>query len=164
MKYTCKTLKHRMQLPYEPTQTPSHTTWGADMKKKIRLLDQDLIKSKLEYGNEINVSTSKTNSNFLIPVRNKVLKVATGASRSSLIDNLEIISGSLPMQYTREAKLINYKMIIKINDANPMNDIRPYTPHFEEADPIEVRLQEAVTKCNIDTNKIMKENEQDDQP
>ena len=150
----------------------SHTTWGADMKT-LKMLYQALIKSKLEYGNEIYESTSKTNSNSLIPIRNKALRVATGAFRSSPIDSLEIISGSLPIQYTRETKLINYIMRIKINELNPINDILPYIPHFEEADQIGhnhhkrsflVRSQEAVTNCNIDTSYIMKENEYDDPP
>ena len=74
---------------------------------------------------------------------------------------------------TREAKLINYIMRIKINEANPINDILPYIPHFEEADQIGhnhhkrsflVRSQEAVTNCNIDTSYIMKENEYNDPP
>ena len=77
------------------------------------------------------------------------------------------------MQYTREAKLINFIMRIKINEANAINDILPYLPHFEEANQIGhdhhkryslVRSQEAVTNYNIDTSKIMKENEYDDPP
>ena len=88
-----------MQLTMNLLKHLSHTTWGADIKT-LKMLYQALIKSKLEYGNTIYESTSKTNSNSLIPVRKKALRVATGAFRSSLIDNLEIISGSLPMQYT----------------------------------------------------------------
>ena len=83
--------------------------------KTLQMLYQALIKSKLEIGNEIYESTSKTNSNSLIRVRNKALRVATGAFRSSPIDRLGIISGSLPMQNIREAKLVNFIMRRKIN-------------------------------------------------
>ena len=139
--------------------------------KTVRRLYQPLIKTKLAYRNEIYETTSKTNSNSLIPVRNKALRVATGAFRSSPIDSTEIISGSLPTQYTREAKLINYLMRIKKNVANAINEILPYIPRFEEADEIGhdhhkqsflVRSQETVTSCNIDTSNITKENEYND--
>ena len=40
------------------------------------------------------------------------------------------------MQYTREAKLINYIMRIKISEVNPINNILAYIPHFEEVDQI----------------------------
>ena len=96
----------------------------------LKMLYQALIQSKLEYGNEIYESTSKTNSNTLNPIRNKALRIATGAFRSSPIDSLEIISGSLPIQYTREMKLINYILRVKINESNPINDILPYIPHL----------------------------------
>ena len=150
----------------------SHTTWGADMKT-LKMLYQALIQSKLEYGNEIYESTSKTNSNTLNPIRNKALRIATGAFRSSPIDSLEIISGSLPIQYTREMKLINYILRVKINESNPINDILPYIPHLEEADSIGQdqhkrsflsRSQEAMTNCNLDTSIIMKEDERNDPP
>ena len=59
-------------------------------------------------------------------------------------------------------------MHIKINESNPIYDILPYIPHFEEAKQIgrdEHKLsflnrnQEAMTNCNFDINIIMKENE-----
>ena len=87
------------------------------------------------------------------------------------MDRLEIISWTLPMQYTTEANLINYTMRIKINEANPINDKFPYISHFEEADqigydphkqPFLVRSQEAVTNSSIDTRNIMRENKYDD--
>ena len=64
-------------------------------------------------------------------------------------------------------------MRIKKNYANRINDILLYIPHFEEADQIglyhhkrsfQVRSQEAVTNCNIDTSNIMKVNEYNDPP
>ena len=88
-----------MHLSYEPTQTFLSHNMGTDMKT-LKMLYQVLIKTKLEYGNEIYKSTSKINSISLIPDRNKALRVANGAFRSSPINSLEIISGSLPMQYT----------------------------------------------------------------
>ena len=83
-----------------------HTKGGADMKT-LKMLYQALVKSKFEYGNEIYELTSKTNSNSLIPVRNKALRVATGAFRSSPMDIPEIISVTLLTQYTQQAELIN---------------------------------------------------------
>ena len=77
------------------------------------------------------------------------------------------------MQYTREAKLINYILGIKTNEANPINDIHPYIPYFGKADQIGhdhhkrsflVMSQEAVTNCNIDTSYMMNENEYDELP
>ena len=73
------------------TQTSLPHNMGADMKT-LKVLYQALIKSKLEYGNEVYESTSKTNSNSLIPIRNKALRVASETFRSSPIDSLEVIS------------------------------------------------------------------------
>ena len=63
--------------------------------KTFKMLYQALIKSKLEYGNEIYESTYQTSSNSLIPVHNKALRVVTGTFQSPPIDSLEIISGFL---------------------------------------------------------------------
>ena len=77
------------------------------------------------------------------------------------------------MHYTRKDKLINYIMRIKINEANPINDMLPCIPHFTEADQIghdhhkwsfSVRTQEAVANCHIDISNNMKEKEYDDPP
>ena len=70
------------------------------------------------------------------------------------------------MQYTREAKLINYIMRIKINYANPINDILSFIQvgHNRRKWSFLVRSQEAVTNCNFDTRYIMNENEYNDPP
>ena len=139
-----------------------HTTWRADMKT-LKLLYQARIKSKIELCNEIYESKSKNSSISLGPVCNQKLRVPTGAFRSSLIDSHGIISGSLPIQDTREAKFINYTMRIKINQTNPINEIFPDIPRFQEADEIGhhhkrsflVRHRDAVTNCIHDTSNIM---------
>ena len=131
---------------------------------------QTLLKFKLEYGDYFYESTSETNSNSLIPVRNRALRVAFGAFWSSPIGSREVMSESLPMQYTLKTKLKNCIMRIKTNEANPINDILLNIPQFEEADQIghdhhtSVWSQKSATNCNIDTSNIMKENKYDDSP
>ena len=72
-----------------------------------------------------------SSSNSLAPARNEALIVTTGALQRFLTDNLEIVSESLQMQYTRQGKL---RMRMKINETNLINNILPYIPHFEETD------------------------------
>ena len=62
---------------------------------------------------------------------------------------------------------------MEINETNPIKNILPYIPHFEEADQTEkyhhkrkflAKSTEAVTNCNLDTSNILIENDHDDPP
>ena len=150
----------------------SHTTWGADMKS-LKMLYNTLIKSKLEYGSEIYESTSYTSSKSLYPVRNAALRLATGAFRSSPINSLEIITGSMPIEYTKEIKLLNYLTRIKVNDSNPINNILPnitnnpddyVVPRGPRDRSFVARSQKALVNSNLDINNITKENMQANPP
>ena len=82
-----------MQLSYEPTRIFGQHNKGSGIET-LKMLYLTLIKSKLEYGNEFHKSISETNTNLLIPDRNKALRVATGAFRSYPFDSLENILGA----------------------------------------------------------------------
>ena len=78
----------------------SHATLGADMKT-FKMLYQPLIKSRLEYGNEINKSTKFNSSKSLIPVFYNVLGVTSGAVENSPVNSLEKNNkGNLTLEYS----------------------------------------------------------------
>ena len=110
---------------------PSSSIWGADMKT-LKKLYQSLIKSKLDNGNEIYVSTNKISLKSLVLARNKALRVPIGSFGSYPYDSLELMSRSLPMQCTWKSKLINYMKKIKINETNAINHTLIYIRHFEK--------------------------------
>ena len=101
---------------------PSHTTWGADMKS-LKTLYHAIIISELEYGSEIYEFICETSSRSLDPVRNIALRLATGAFRSSPINSLEIITESMPIEYTKEDKILSYLTRVKVNESNPISNI-----------------------------------------
>ena len=147
----------------------SSTTWGADMRT-LKMLYQTLIKPKLEYGNEIYESTCDTNSKSLIPIRNNALRIATGAFRTSPIESIEVLTGTLPYYYNVECKLLNYVMRIYINDKNPMkeilhNEIIQQNPSQQEQNQTNftrktfaMRSMKALSECNLNLLHIKEEN------
>ena len=75
----------------ETTQTPLPYNVGSG-HETLKMIYQALIKSNLDYDNEIYESTNKNSSISLTLVGNKALGVDNGAFRCSpIIDTLEII-------------------------------------------------------------------------
>jgi hypothetical protein len=55
----------------------AHTTWGSKSKLPIQL-HKALIRSKLEYGTEINLSAKNRTLNIIDPIHNTCLRLAIG--------------------------------------------------------------------------------------
>ena len=79
-------------------------TWGADTQSLIRLYVM-LLKPRLDYGSEVYSTSPKIDS--LSPIQNEVLRIATGAFRSSPIPSLLAVSGLLPLSHYRVIKHLN---------------------------------------------------------
>ena len=99
----------------------SRKSWGADAKMLLRLY-QMLIKPKLEYGYEAYSSAKSYLLDKLKPVQNEAIRISTGAFRSSPIESLHVISGSLPMEKSREIKILNYALRVLACPGNPLFD------------------------------------------
>ena len=92
-------------------------SWGADMQSLIRLYIM-LLKPKLDYGCEVYSTCSKTSS--LDPVQNEVIRIASGAFRSSPIPSLLAVSGLKPLSHFRFAKIINSYLRIAASPEHPL--------------------------------------------
>ena len=79
-------------------------SWGADTQSLIRLYVM-LLKPRLDYGSEVYSTSPKIDS--LSPIQNEVLRIATGAFRSSPIPSLLAVSGLLPLSHYRVIKHLN---------------------------------------------------------
>ena len=80
---TSKSSQDRMQLSCKPAQSSSAQVMRADVKL-FDMLNQALIKSKLESGDGSYESTIKAKSNSLISIQNKALGFSTWAFWGSL--------------------------------------------------------------------------------
>lgn len=79
----------------------SHLSWGTD-RKTLTTIYNTLVQSKLDYGSAIYSSTaSKKYIQKLNVVRNKGLRIITGAFRSTPIDSLHVETNMIPPSYGR---------------------------------------------------------------
>ena len=67
----------------------SHTSWGADRTKLLKLYGS-LVRSKLDYGCIIYVSARKSYLQMLDPIHNQGLRLALGAFRTSPVASLYV--------------------------------------------------------------------------
>ena len=100
----------------------SHLTWGADSKSLTRIYDA-LIKSKIEYGIEAYGSAAPSILGKLDSLQNEALRIATGAFKCTKIASLEVLSGVIPLDLSRQLKLGKYALRVWSNHSNPTNRI-----------------------------------------
>ena len=101
-------------------KTISHKSWGADSKTLLRLYTM-LIKPKLEYGSEAYASACKSQMSKIEPIQNQAIRTAIGAFKSSPIASIQAVSGTKPLQFSLDVKLLNYFLRIIVNGRNPIN-------------------------------------------
>ena len=116
----------------------NHTEWGADCGSLLRIYTA-IIKSKLEYGSEAYGSASASTLAKLNPIQNEAIRIATGAFRCSRTTSMEILSGLLPLDLSRQNKFAKHIMRIKANPRNPLYNLTLHVQENEEVDenPIE---------------------------
>ena len=107
----------------------SHKRWGADRASLLRLYIM-LMKPKLDYGCEIYSSASQSLLDKLPPIQNAVIRLSTGAFRSSPILSLTAESGIKPLTTYREIKILNTYARIISNPSHPLHEL--YVTEFEE--------------------------------
>ena len=92
-------------------------SWGADMQSLIRLYIM-LLKPKLDYGCEVYSTCTKISS--LEPIQNEVIRIASGAFRSSPVPSLLAVSGLKPLSHFRFTKIINSYLRIAASPDHPL--------------------------------------------
>ena len=93
-------------------------TWGADTQSLLRLYVM-LLKPRLDYGSEVYSTSPRVDS--LSPVQNEVLRVATGAFRSSPIPSLLAVTGLLPLPHYRVIKHLNTFLRLASSPTHPLH-------------------------------------------
>ena len=79
------------------------TTWGAS-EKILKTVYQGTVRPHLEYGCTAWSTTVKTNQQALDKVQNQALRLLTGAMRSTLITEMERLTGVQPLGQRRDTK------------------------------------------------------------
>ena len=95
-------------------------SWGADMQSLLRLYIM-LLKPKLDYGSEV-YATSPTVAT-LEPIQNEVMRIASGAFRSSPIPSLLAVTNLKPLSHYRFIKLINTYLRIQSSPSHPLRNM-----------------------------------------
>ena len=101
----------------------SHFDWGEDTKSLLKIYVA-IIKPKHEYGVEAYDSASPSLLGKLDPIQNEALRIATGAFKCTRIDNLEVLTGVLPLELSRQEK---------IGEIRPQSLGQPNKPHERQA-------------------------------
>lgn len=140
----------------------SHKKWGADRLSLLRLYNM-LVKPKLEYGCEAYASACTSLLNTLEPIQNKAIRIATGAYKSSPILSLCAESGTKPLSYSRDQKMLNYLLRIfssgnfTLQDQIAAQDLDPDQNQFIQKSFI-FRAKEVMTKYNLDFDSVTCDN------
>ena len=157
-------LKRRCHRTLDLFKKLSHTSWGSDTKTMLRLYTM-LLKPRLEYGLEAFSSAAPTYINSLDTIQNSALRLATGAFRSSPISSLHAETGILPQEYSRQLKLLNYYLRLRVNTTHPMHNIcidqeDIYDQDVVDAIPKKSFLLRAVTlhqQYDLDLSSLLEE-------
>jgi len=81
--------------------------WGADQSSCMKIY-RSMIRSKIDYGCQVYGSAAETTLNSLNPVVTEVLRLATGAFKSTPRDSLHVLADELPLDLRREKLALRY--------------------------------------------------------
>lgn len=95
---------------------------GVSRQVLLRLY-KTYIRPIIEYGAPIYNSAPKALLDKLEPAQNAAIRLATGAFKSSRIENLLIDAGEPPLMFRREYLCNNYISKVLCNNLNPMQEI-----------------------------------------
>ena len=79
--------------------------WGASKEMMITFY-KSFIRSKLDYGYTVYGSASKTVLKQLETIQNTVIRIATGAFKSSPVVSLQTETNMLPLDHWRNLQVI----------------------------------------------------------
>ena len=113
-----KALIEKCQKPLSILQYVANRNWGADRKSLINLY-LAIIQSKINYGDFIYGSASKTNIEQLDVVQHKSLKMISGNIRCTPGFTLEPETNILPLAYKRNLNGLKYMSRVYRIDRHP---------------------------------------------
>ena len=127
----------------------SHLDWGAD-RKTLQLLYTTLVQSKTDYGCSLYGTASKTTLKMIDVVRNKGLRLITGAFRSTPINSLHVETNILPPSLQRPS--VAYKSYLQFQQRADIDATSLF--HLQEDDTNSFRnsiakIHNEVGRCNI---------------
>ena len=125
-----KYLKDACNKPLSLLSHLSHTTWGSDRKMLTRLYNS-LVQSKLDYGCQAYGSAAPRLLKSLDAVRNKGLRLISGAFRSSPITSLHADLNMLPPDLNRI--FVTFKWYLQMQQRK--NIPLPFLLNFEQHIP-----------------------------
>ena len=92
----------------------AHTSWGADQQTLLLL-----VRSKLDYGSVVYVSTRESYLRILDPVQNHALRLCLGAFRTSPASSLCVQANEPPLYIRRRMLSIQYSLRLGSSQSNP---------------------------------------------
>jgi len=92
--------------------------WGADQSSCLKIY-RSMIRSKIDYGCQVYGSAAETTLNSLNPIITEILRLATGAFKSTPRDSLYVLAEELPLNLRREKLCLRYYYKTKSSIDNP---------------------------------------------
>ena len=157
-----KNLKTSCMKTIDLLKTISNLKYGADKKTLIRLTIA-MVKPKLDYGCEAYSSAARTTLQKIDPIQNACLRIATGGFRTSPVPSLISETGTLPIEYYREIKMMNYFARIYCNSNQYIYstiadvNIELFNRNQKKPQPFYIRCKLLFDQYAIEYDKIEKE-------
>lgn len=111
-------LKKRCQKPISLLKSIVSLKWGAD-QNTVMLLYRSLIRSKLDYGSIIYCSASKTNLDIIKAIPTEVMRIASGAFRTTPVATLHVLTNEIPIEMRRMKLTMQYYFKTRSQLSNP---------------------------------------------
>jgi ribonuclease HI len=96
----------------------SSKSWGAS-KETLLTIYKSLIRSRLDYGNELFISASKALLQSLDSIQNRCLAIICGTSNHTALFKLQQECGDIPLSLHREKSLLKHSVRILASHNNP---------------------------------------------
>lgn len=103
---------------------------GISRQVALRLY-KSYVRPIIEYGAPVYNSAPKALLDKLEPVQNSAIRIATGAFKSSRIENLLVDAGEPPLMFRREYLSNNYMTKVLFNNQSPMRKIMLTISRFD---------------------------------
>ena len=117
-KYHIQELKGRCVKALGLLRSLTGTSWEADQRVRMHLY-KALIRSRLDYASIVYCSAREMPLNEVNVVANDVMRIATGAFRSSPVQSLEVLCNERPLEYKRMLQTQKYYYKMRSQWNNP---------------------------------------------
>ena len=132
----------------------ARVTYGPD-RKTLNMVAVSLVQSRLDYGCQLFASAAKTTIEKLDSVRNDMLRMITGAFRTSPSESLHVEANIMPLKLHREYVMTKALLKMPIVSESPMGELFHEAVRPSPGWPISRRGHEALVAIGAPRPEIL---------